>query len=74
LINANRDIAVPLSKTHKAETSTRIVESARVLFNRHGFNAVSIDMIMESANLARGGFYHHFNNKEELETAPFRWG
>ena len=36
------------------------------MFNRHGFEAVSIDQIMANAGLTRGGFYHHFANKEEL--------
>jgi AcrR family transcriptional regulator len=42
------------------------VQSARRLFNRHGFNGVSIDEIMADAGLTRGGFYNHFSTKEEL--------
>lgn len=42
------------------------MECARILFNRHGFENVTIDMVMEAASLTRGGFYHHFRNKEEL--------
>jgi len=37
-----------------------------VLFNRHGFEDVSIDMIMKAASLTRGGFYNHFKTKEAL--------
>ncbi len=51
---------------HKLETRKRIVEAARVLFNRHGFDCVTIDMVMEAAGLTRGGFYNHFENKEKL--------
>jgi TetR/AcrR family transcriptional repressor of nem operon len=36
------------------------------MFNRYGFEAVSIDQIMAGAGLTRGGFYHHFANKEDL--------
>ena len=43
--------------------------SARVLFNRHGFESVSIDDVMKSAGLTRGGFYHHFASKESLYAA-----
>jgi len=57
---------MPLSKEHKASTRARIVEAARVMFNRHGYEAVSIDMIMAEANLTRGGFYSHFKNKGDL--------
>jgi TetR/AcrR family transcriptional repressor of nem operon len=57
---------VPYAPEHKEQTRARIVECARRMFNRHGFEAVSIDQIMASAGLTRGGFYHHFANKEEL--------
>ncbi|MFK7896693.1 MAG: TetR/AcrR family transcriptional regulator [Myxococcota bacterium] len=48
------------------ETRKKIVESARILFNRHGFETVTIDRVMEAAGLTRGGFYNHFSSKEEL--------
>jgi AcrR family transcriptional regulator len=54
------------SREHKARVRTRIVEYARVLFNREGFSEVSIDRIMAGVGLTRGGFYNHFRNKEEL--------
>ena len=57
---------MPYSAEHKASTRTKIVESARVLFNRHGFQDVTIDMVMENAGLTRGGFYNHFKSKEAL--------
>ncbi|MBP6013064.1 MAG: TetR/AcrR family transcriptional regulator [Alphaproteobacteria bacterium] len=60
---------MPYSNVHKQKTRARIVECARVLFNRHGYDDVSIDMIMAEAKLTRGGFYNHFGNKEELFAA-----
>ncbi|MCR9095765.1 MAG: TetR/AcrR family transcriptional regulator [bacterium] len=57
---------MPYSKGHKKQTRDRIVEAARVLFNRHGFESVTIDQVMESAGLTRGGFYNHFRSKEHL--------
>ena len=57
---------MPYSADHKQKTRARIVESARVLFNRHGFESVTIDQIMDTANLTRGGFYNHFASKEQL--------
>lgn len=57
---------MPYSREHKAQTRAHIVETARILFNRHGFNGVSIDMLMQEAGLTRGGFYNHFKSKEEL--------
>jgi TetR/AcrR family transcriptional regulator, transcriptional repressor for nem operon len=60
---------MPYAADHKQKTRARIVENARILFNRHGFENVTIDMVMEAAELTRGGFYHHFRSKEELFAA-----
>lgn len=60
---------MPYSPSHKEKTRKRIVEAARILFNRHGFENVTIDMVMAEADLTRGGFYNHFKKKEELFAA-----
>ena len=57
---------MPYTSEHKQKTHARIIESARRLFNRRGFSEVSIDEVMASANLTRGGFYNHFKAKEDL--------
>lgn len=57
---------MPYPPEHKAETRSRIVASARRLFNRRGFAEVTIDEIMSDAGLTRGGFYNHFATKDEL--------
>lgn len=63
---------MPYTAEHKARTRARIVESARVMFNRHGFEQVSIDGIMKHAGLTRGGFYNHFPSKEALYAEAVR--
>lgn len=60
---------MPYSPEHKLQTRARVVESARRLFNRHGFQQVTIDQVMASAGLTRGAFYHHFGSKDELYAA-----
>ncbi len=60
---------MPYTPAHKHNTRTRIIESARKLFNRNGFDSVSIDAIMADAGLTRGGFYKHFSAKDELYQA-----
>jgi len=57
---------MPYSLNHKQETRERIVNSARRLFNRKGFTEVTIDEIMQHAGMTRGGFYKHFDTKEQL--------
>ncbi|HEX4334564.1 MAG TPA: TetR/AcrR family transcriptional regulator [Polyangiaceae bacterium] len=57
---------MPYTQEHKARTRAKIVECARVMFNRRGFDSVSIDDVMREAGLTRGGFYNHSRSKDEL--------
>jgi AcrR family transcriptional regulator len=57
---------MPYPADHRERTRERIVRAARVLFNRHGFDRVSIDDVMKHAGLTRGGFYRHFDSKSDL--------
>ncbi len=57
---------MPYPPNHRPETRARIVLSARKLFNRFGFDGVSIQQIMTNAGLTHGGFYRHFASKSDL--------
>ena len=48
------------------EKRRELIRIARTLFNRKGFEAVSIDDIMAQAGLTRGGFYSYFSSKSDL--------
>jgi AcrR family transcriptional regulator len=63
---------MPYPADHKAKTRERIIASARGLFNRRGFEQVTIDDLMKEAGLTRGGFYHHFKSKDELYAEAVR--
>jgi len=54
------------SPSHRDVTKAKIVRSARKLFNRFGFDGVSIEQIMADADLTVGGFYRHFASKSDL--------
>jgi AcrR family transcriptional regulator len=45
-----------------------ILETAFALFVGHGYTAVSVNDICRVAGVTKGGFYHHWNSKEELFT------
>lgn len=51
---------------HKANTRAHIIETARNEFRINGFDRASIDKLMAAAGLTRGGFYAHFDSKEDL--------
>lgn len=57
---------MPYPPNHRRKTRARIVLSARKLFNRFGFDGVSIQQIMTNAGLTHGGFYRHFASKSDL--------
>jgi TetR/AcrR family transcriptional repressor of nem operon len=57
---------MPYPRGHRAEVKEKIIQSARRLFNRHGFDSVSLDQIMSGAGLTRGGFYSYFDSKSDL--------
>jgi TetR/AcrR family transcriptional regulator, transcriptional repressor for nem operon len=57
---------MPYPAGHGAEVKVKIVQSARRLFNRHGFEGVSVDQVMSGAGLTRGGFYSYFQSKSDL--------
>lgn len=57
---------MPKTAEHKQQSRERILQSAYRLFSQHGFEQVSIDQIMQDAEMTRGGFYAHFSSKEAL--------
>ena len=57
---------------HRRLTKQKIVRSARRIFNRHGFDAVSIDDVMADAGLTRGSFYIYFESKGDLYAEAVR--
>jgi AcrR family transcriptional regulator len=59
---------MPYPAGHRAEVKGKIIQSARRLFNRHGFDNVSIQQIMSGAGLTHGGFYSYFRSKSDLCT------
>jgi DNA-binding transcriptional regulator YbjK len=54
--------------SHCAEKKKAIIDSARKLFNRSGFDNVSLHQIMAGAGLTHGGFYSYFKSKSDLYT------
>jgi AcrR family transcriptional regulator len=57
---------MPYPAGHRAAVKRSIIDSARRLFNRHGFECVSLHQIMAGAGLTHGGFYSYFNSKSDL--------
>jgi AcrR family transcriptional regulator len=48
------------------ETRERLIRTGRELFGERGYDATSIESILDAAGVARGALYHHFPTKEAL--------
>ncbi len=54
------------SKVETTETRRRIVDTAAREFRRNGIHATGLADVMALAGLTHGGFYRHFDSKDQL--------
>jgi len=57
---------------HKADTRTRILETARRLLEERGYYGVGVDEIAKAAGVSRQAVYLHFSSKGKLLLATAR--
>lgn len=57
---------------HKQTVRERIVEGAAGALRRRGLSGVSIPELMKSAGLTHGGFYAHFESRDDLVAEAVR--
>jgi TetR/AcrR family transcriptional repressor of nem operon len=53
-------------KSHKEATRKRIIETAASRFREEGIAAVGVANLMGDIGLTQGGFYNHFESKDDL--------
>jgi AcrR family transcriptional regulator len=47
-------------------TRDRILQAARIVFARHGYQDATVEYVVREAGLARGSFYTYFSSKHDL--------
>src|SRR5687768_4181099 len=47
-------------------TRDRLIDAARDLFGRHGYDRTSIEAILRAAGIQRGALYHHVDSKRAV--------
>jgi len=57
------------NERRKARTRAALLDSARTLFARQGFENTAIVEITDTADLGVGSFYNHFDSKDDLLAA-----
>ena len=55
-----------VSRAQAEANRERILDSAAQLFRERGVDGVGLNELMQAAGLTRGGFYGHFESKEDL--------
>jgi AcrR family transcriptional regulator len=55
-----------LSVKNPEETRQIILQAAFEEIHRYGFQAASLNSILEKTNLTKGALFHHFSSKQEL--------
>ncbi len=56
-----------------AATRQRLIDATVRLMVQQGFSGTSVDQICRDAGMTKGGFFHHFENKEALGLAAVEW-
>ena len=59
------------SKDEKALSHQAILEQAAYLFRERGIEQTSVADVMRAARMTHGGFYRHFQSKDQLVSAAF---
>src|SRR3989442_2072024 len=54
------------SKAEKDKSHRRIVKTAAARFRERGVDGIGLADLMKEADLTHGGFYGHFDSREEL--------
>jgi TetR/AcrR family transcriptional repressor of nem operon len=59
-------ISMRVSREQAAENREKIITIAAQLFREKGFDGIGVADLMKAAGLTHGGFYGHFDSKEDL--------
>jgi TetR/AcrR family transcriptional repressor of nem operon len=57
------------------EARRKLIEATMALMLKRGFNATTVDEICAEAGVAKGSFFYHFENKDDIGQAVVKaWG
>ncbi|TCR63622.1 TetR family transcriptional regulator [Bosea sp. BK604] len=65
-VKHDQENVMKVSREQMALNRQRILEEAGRLFRARGFESVTVAEVMKAAGLTHGGFYGHFESKDDL--------
>jgi AcrR family transcriptional regulator len=75
MFDYGRPVATRVARRTQAErteaTTAALVDAARELFARDGYDTTSLDAVAGRAGVTKGAVYHHFDGKRQLFEAVF---
>jgi TetR/AcrR family transcriptional repressor of nem operon len=66
------NVTMRISKEAAADNRKRVLEAASRLFREKGVDGIAVADVMKAAGLTHGGFYNHFESKDDLAAAACR--
>ena len=69
MANVNLERRAEIGREKRARTKAQLVTAAKALFSRRSWESVTIDEVVNEAGVAKGTFYGHFNDLDELAAA-----
>jgi AcrR family transcriptional regulator len=72
LFQNDEDVTVPKTRDRRIERTQRLIREALLsLIREKGFEALTVQEIIDRANVGRATFYAHFDNKDDLLASGF---
>lgn len=65
----NLERRAEIGREKRARTKTQLIAAAKALFSKRPWEAVTVDEVVNEASVAKGTFYGHFNDMNELAAA-----
>ena len=59
----------PISASSPTSSRSRLLDAALRIVRQKGYNGTSVDDLCAAAEVTKGGFFHHFQSKEDLAVA-----
>ncbi|MGO9418565.1 TetR/AcrR family transcriptional regulator [Roseiarcus sp.] len=69
MANINRERRAEIGREKRARTRGQLIAAAKALFSKRRWDSVTIDEVVQEAGVAKGTFYSHFIDLDELATA-----
>ena len=69
MVNVNLERRAEIGREKRARTKAQLIAAAKNLFAQRSWETVTIDEVVQEAKVAKGTFYGHFNDLEELAAA-----